>query len=163
MSNLELCLSLLLVASTAVHATIPPVLDGVVTSSSQAARDLCPTLAHLGHHLLDEDAFFRRDWVVVQIWLQVLVESLATLLWGACLDGAGYADPIRRAILVHEVKQQVVFGLRPRATLVLWHCEEVVKEWSLLFSCVVGAAVQCQFSERRGRGRCCRKTMQALH
>ncbi len=64
----------------AVHATVPPVLHRIVTSASQASRNLSPPLAHFTHHLFDQHPFLRRDGIVAEIRLEVLVESLATLL-----------------------------------------------------------------------------------
>ena len=64
----------------AVHATIPPILHSIVTSASQASRNLSPPLAHLAHHLFDQHPFLRRDGIVAEVRLEVLVESLATLL-----------------------------------------------------------------------------------
>lgn len=80
LSDFKLGTALLVVASSSVHASIPPVLYGVVASSSQSSRDLGPTLSHLGDHLLDHDTFLGGDGVVVEVRLQVLVVSLSALL-----------------------------------------------------------------------------------
>lgn len=124
MPHLELGLALLLVASSSIHTAVPPVLHGIVATAMQSTSNLGPSLAHLSHHHLDSDTFFGRDGIVIQVWLQVLVISLATLLRRARLNGARDSDPVRSPILVHEVKEEIIFGLRPGTTLVLRHCEE---------------------------------------
>jgi hypothetical protein len=44
--------------------------------------------------LLDEDAFLGSDGVMVEVWLEVLVETFAALLGRAGLNGGGDADPV---------------------------------------------------------------------
>ena len=68
-------------ATSAIHTTIPPILDGVVTSSFKSPCDLCPALSHFSDHSLDFLAFFRRDRIMVQARFQVLMISLPALLW----------------------------------------------------------------------------------
>lgn len=68
------------VALPPVLAAVPPVLHCVVAASLEPPCDLSPPLAHLSDHLLDQLPLFRRDWVVVQRRLQILVVSLSALL-----------------------------------------------------------------------------------
>lgn len=79
--NFKLGSPLLLVTPSSVHATVPPVLDSVVTSASQSSRNLSPSLSHFGDHLLDQNAFLRSNGVMIEVWLEILVVSFATLLW----------------------------------------------------------------------------------
>ena len=76
----------LLVSSSAVLAAVPPVLDGIVAATSQTSGDLGPALAHLGNHLLNHGTLFRADWLMVEVWLEVLVIPLTALLGRASLD-----------------------------------------------------------------------------
>lgn len=87
LANLELRATCLLVASASVHASIPPILHGIVAAAAEPASDLCPPLAHLGDHLLDHDAFLRSNGVMVEVGLEVLVEALSALFRRARLDG----------------------------------------------------------------------------
>jgi len=70
----------------AVHATIPPVLDCVVTASVKLPGDICPPLAHLRDQTLDLKTFFGADGLVVERGLQVLVVPFSTLFWRARAD-----------------------------------------------------------------------------
>lgn len=58
---------------------------------------------------------------MVEVRLEVLVVSLATLLGRTRLDGARDANPIGSAILIDEGQEQIVFLLRPGAAFVLRH------------------------------------------
>ena len=111
----------LLVASSAVLATVPPVLDGVVAATVESAGDLSPALAHLGDHLFDESTLLRSDWVVVEVWLEVLVVALTTLLWRASLDHRRDANPVVGALSVDKVEEDRVLGLGPWTSLVCRH------------------------------------------
>lgn len=53
-------------ALSSVLTTVPPVLDGVVAAAFQPPCNLCPSLAHLSDHLLNQFALFASDGVVVQ-------------------------------------------------------------------------------------------------
>ena len=88
-----------------VHATIPPVLDGVVASSIQSSRNLGPSLAHLVHQSLDEDAFFWGDGVMAQGRFEVLVESLPTLLGRPRSDQHRYSDPVVSSLCMDQLEQ----------------------------------------------------------
>jgi hypothetical protein len=68
------------VALPSVLASVPPVLHCVVAASLESPCNLCPPLAHLGHHLLDQLALFRRNWIVVKCRLEILVVSFSALL-----------------------------------------------------------------------------------
>ena len=103
-------------AALAVHAAIPPVLDGVVAAVAQAAGDLCPTLAHLIHHALDHQALVGRDGFPVQRGLEVLVEALTALLGRAEVHLLRDADPVVGALFAHELQEQLVFFGDPRST-----------------------------------------------
>lgn len=91
-------------SSSAVHAAIPPVLDGVVAASAKAAGDLGPALAHFANHLLDENALLGSDGVMVEVGFQILVETFATLLGRAGLNGRRDADPVVGAMDADEMK-----------------------------------------------------------
>lgn len=121
MADLELSAALLGAPPPTVHAPIPPVLDGIVTATAQATRNLGPSLAHLGHHLLDEEAFLRGDGLVIEVGLQVLVEALATLLGGTGLNCRRNAHPVVRSVDVDQVQEILVLGLGPRSSFVLRH------------------------------------------
>lgn len=64
-----------------VLAAVPPVLHGVVAASVEPSGDLCPSLSHFVDHAFDLLPLFRRDGVVVQRRLEVLVISFPALLW----------------------------------------------------------------------------------
>lgn len=68
-------------ATSAIHTTIPPVLDRIVTSSFKSPCDFCPALSHLSDQSFNYLAFFGRDGIMVQAGFQVLMISLSTLLW----------------------------------------------------------------------------------
>lgn len=68
-------------ATSAIHTTIPPILDGIVTSSLKSPCDFCPALSHLSDHSFNFLAFFGRDGIMVQARFQVLMISLSALLW----------------------------------------------------------------------------------
>lgn len=80
LANLELRPSGAVVSTPSVHAAVPPILDGVVTTTTQSPGNLSPALAHLANHLLDHDAFLWRDGLMIEIRLEVLVESFPALL-----------------------------------------------------------------------------------
>lgn len=72
---------------SAVLATVPPVLDGIVAAAFESSSNLGPSLAHLVDHLLDLLALFGGDRIMVKSGLQVLVEALTALLWRPGLNG----------------------------------------------------------------------------
>jgi hypothetical protein len=80
LAHFKLGTALLLIASSSVHPSIPPILDGIVAASTKSAGDLGPSLAHFRNHLLDHDAFLGSDGVMVEVGLQVLMISLSALL-----------------------------------------------------------------------------------
>ena len=80
--------------AAAVHATIPPVLDGIVAAAVEAASNLGPALAHLSHQALDQGALFGRDGIVVKRGLEVLMEPLPTLFWCAGADQRRNPNPV---------------------------------------------------------------------
>lgn len=87
LANADFLAALVVAATATVHSTVPPVLDGVVTAATQTTCDLSPTLAHLSDHLLDENALLRSDGVMVEVRLEVLVETLTALLGRASANG----------------------------------------------------------------------------
>ena len=89
-------------SSSAVHTAVPPVFDGIVAPSTQAASDFSPSFAHLGDHLLDENALLWSDGFMVQVGLQVLMEPLPALLGRPGLDCLRDADPIVSAMKVDQ-------------------------------------------------------------
>jgi hypothetical protein len=50
----------------AVHAPIPPVLDGVVAPAMQSPGNLGPALPHLSNEALDQESLFRADGLMVE-------------------------------------------------------------------------------------------------
>lgn len=52
-------------STSAIHTSIPPVLDRIVTSSFKPPCDLCPALSNLGDQSFNYLAFFGRDRVMV--------------------------------------------------------------------------------------------------
>jgi len=109
------------VASAAVHATIPPVLDSIVAATAQAASDLGPALAHLGDHLLNQLTLLGSDGVMVEVGLQVLVISLTALLGRASAHHARDADPVMGALRVDKAHEDVILLLGPGTSLVCRH------------------------------------------
>ena len=87
LAKLHVVPSLVVASSSSVHTAVPPVLHGVVATSPKTSGDFRPSFPHVGNHLLDEEAFFRSDGVVVQVGFQVLVIPLPTLLWRPSLNG----------------------------------------------------------------------------
>lgn len=126
MTDFQLRSSLDVSSAASVHPPIPPVLDGVVTSTTQPSCNLRPALAHLRHHLLDQHTLFGRDGLVVEVGLEVLVEPLSALLGRASLDGLGDSDPVVGAMKVDQGQENRVFRLRPGATLMLRHVDVLV-------------------------------------
>lgn len=86
LSDFDLATSVGVVAPSAVHAAVPPVLDGIVAAATQSSRDLRPSLAHFSDHLFDEHSFLGSDRVMVQVWFEILMEALAALLGRTGLD-----------------------------------------------------------------------------
>jgi hypothetical protein len=111
------------VASAAVHATIPPVLDSVVAATAKAASDLGPALAHLGDHLLNQLTLLGSDGIMVEVGLQVLVVSLTALLGRASAHHARDTDPVVSALRVDKAHEDVILLLGPRTSLVCRHFE----------------------------------------
>jgi hypothetical protein len=68
------------VALPSVLTTVPPVLDCIVAASLQTSRNLSPPLAHLSDHLFDQLALVRRNGIMVQRRLKVLVVTFPALL-----------------------------------------------------------------------------------
>lgn len=64
----------------AVHAAVPPVLDGVVATVAKSTGDFSPSFTHLMDELLDQLAFLSRNRFVIEARFQVLVISFSTLL-----------------------------------------------------------------------------------
>lgn len=122
------------IALPSILATIPPVLHRIVAASLESPCDLSPPLTHLGHHLLNHLSLIRRDRVVVQCRLQVLMISLSALLGGSCVDFVGDTDPVMWAIARDEIHQPLIFVLRPGAATVSDHGEIVgtVVGWVVL-------------------------------
>ena len=87
LTNADFLTTVVVAATATVHSTVPPVLDGIVTAASQTTCDLGPALTHLGDHLLDENALLGSDGIMVEVRLEVLVETLAALLGGASANG----------------------------------------------------------------------------
>lgn len=107
----------------AVHAAIPPVLDGVVTAVAQSAGNLGPTLAHVGHHAFDQQSLFSGNGLAVEGRFEVLVEALPTLLRRAVVHVLRDAHPVVRALFAHQLdKQLVLFGDPRTSTVSLSHC-----------------------------------------
>lgn len=114
----------LCVASAAVHATIPPVLDGVVAASAQATGNLSPSLAHLGNHLLNHLALLGSDGVVVEVRLEVLVVALTALLGRTRSHHAGNAHPVVGTLGMDQSHEHVVLMLGPGTSLVGRHVDD---------------------------------------
>lgn len=79
--DLKFCTTLLLITSTSIHTTVPPVLHSIVAASTKTSSDLCPSLAHVVYHLLDQDAFVRGDGIMIEIRFQILMIALSALFW----------------------------------------------------------------------------------
>lgn len=110
-SSLEFNTALLVVASSSVHPTIPPVLHGVVAAAAKSPCDLCPSLAHLSDHLFDQNPLFGGDGVMIEIGLQVLVIPLSALLWRASLNGRRYPHPVVSSVDGDQMQEELVFLL----------------------------------------------------
>ena len=87
LANGDFLAAVVVAAAATVHSTIPPVLDSVVAAATQTTSDLSPTLAHLSDHLLDENALLWSDRIMVEVRLEVLVETLTALLGRASANG----------------------------------------------------------------------------
>ena len=109
-----------LLALAAVLAAIPPVLDSIVAAVVHHASDLRPLLSDLPDLILDELAFDVVDGVMVEVWLQILVPSLTTLLGGSGLQDFGYLYPLASTLLTHQVSQSLVFSVTPGSPLLGW-------------------------------------------
>lgn len=102
----------------AVHAAIPPVLDGIVTAVAQSAGNLSPPLAHVVHHAFDQQALFSGDRLAVQGRFEVLVEALPTLLGRPVVHVLGDAHPVVGALFAHQLDKQLVLLGDPRTSTV---------------------------------------------
>lgn len=102
----------------AVHASIPPVLDSVVTAIAEATGNLSPTLAHLIHHPLDHETFLGRNGLTVERGFQVLVEALSTLLGRAIVHVLRNSNPVVRALLANKLEEELIFLGDPRSSTV---------------------------------------------
>lgn len=103
LAHIQIRPSRVVAAPSSIHPTVPPVLHGIVTTTTQASRDLRPTLAHFADHLLDEQTLLWRDWVMVEVRLQVLVVTLAALFGRSSLDSGRDADPVVSSMEVDQV------------------------------------------------------------
>ena len=82
-------------STSAIHTTIPPVLDRIVTSSFKPPCDFCPALSHISDHSFNFLAFFGRDRVMVQAGFKVLMISLSALFWRPrIIEVRGYPHPV---------------------------------------------------------------------
>ena len=113
----------LLVAASAILTAVPPVLDGIVTSATQATSDLSPALAHLGDHLLDQSTLFGGNGLMVEVGLEVLVIPLTALLGRTGLDHRGYPYPVVGTLGVDQADEDLVLGLGPGSSLVCRHSD----------------------------------------
>jgi hypothetical protein len=103
-------------ASTTIHAAVPPVLDGIVTSTMESTSNLSPPLSHFSNHALNLKTFFGADWFVIQRWFEILMVPFPTLLWGARADELSYPDPIQRSLGVYQLAQVGILCLGPRSS-----------------------------------------------
>lgn len=85
-------------SSLAVHAAVPPILDGVVAAVAESAGDFGPALAHLVDHAFNHQALLGGDGLAVQRGLQVLMESFAALLGRSEVHVLGDANPVVGAL-----------------------------------------------------------------
>jgi len=69
---------------------------------AESSRDLSPSLAHVLHHPVNEDAFFWCDRVMVEGGLQVLMISFSALLGGTTVHMLRDADPVVWALAADE-------------------------------------------------------------
>lgn len=111
---------------SAILATVPPVLDGVVAAAVQSSGNLCPPLALLLDHALDESALLCRDGIMIQSWLQVLMVSLPALLGSPCGQETGDPDPVQRTLCLNELHQVLVLLLGPRPPSVAVGHDEIL-------------------------------------
>lgn len=111
MADLKLGATRVVATSSAVHASIPPVLHSVVAAPSESSGNLSPSLAHLSDHLLDHEAFLRSDWLMVEVGLQILVEAFTTLLRRPRLNSRRDADPVVCPVKVNQMHEVLVLGL----------------------------------------------------
>lgn len=110
-------------SSLAVHAAIPPVLDSIITAVAQSACNLCPTLAHLIHHVFNHQTLVSRNGLAVQRGFEVLVESLPTLLGRAVVHVLGDTHPVVGALIAHQLDEQLVLFRYPgSSTVSMDHC-----------------------------------------
>lgn len=105
-------------AALAVHAAIPPILNGVVAAVTEAASNFSPTLAHLIDHAFDHKTLVGRNGFPIQRGLEVLVEAFPTLLRRAVVHVLRDADPVVRALLTNKLQEQLIFFRDPRSTTV---------------------------------------------
>lgn len=85
-------------SSLAVHAAVPPILDGVVAAVPESAGDFGPALAHLVDHAFDHQALLSRDGLAVQRGLQILMKSFTALLGRSEVHVLGDANPVVGAL-----------------------------------------------------------------
>ena len=107
--------------SSSIHPAIPPVLDGVVAASIESSCDLGPSLAHLTDQFLDEATLLWTDWLMVQGRLEILMKALSALFGRTGSNQVRDADPIVRALALHELEKAGVFSWAPWSSLVWAH------------------------------------------
>lgn len=103
-----------IVTLSAVLASIPPVLDGIVTAAVKPSCNLCPPLTDLVDENLNLGTLFGSDGLVIQGGLQVLVKSFSALLRCPCSQGLSNSHPVQRALVVDKLHEIGVFLLGPR-------------------------------------------------
>jgi hypothetical protein len=99
-----------------VDTPVPPVFDGIVAATPQAAGNISPSLPDFVDQLLDEFTFTRGDGVMIQRRLQVLVIPLATLFRRSVLHVLRDANPVVRALAVHKLEESSIFLRQPRTS-----------------------------------------------
>jgi hypothetical protein len=52
-------------APSSVHATIPPILHGIIAPAIESSCDLSPPFSHLGNQTLNLETFFGADWFMI--------------------------------------------------------------------------------------------------
>jgi hypothetical protein len=97
-----------------IHTPVPPIFDGIVAAITDASGNISPPLPDFGDQLLDHFTFTRGDWVMIQRRLQVLVIPLATLFRRSVLHVLRDANPVVRALAVHELEESSIFVRQPR-------------------------------------------------
>ena len=94
---------------------IVPILDSIIGTTLHLLSDITPAIAMDQVKLHDEQVFFHSPLALADVWVQVVMPPLATLLANATRQALGHVSPVSCARRRDNFSQDLVFLLSPRA------------------------------------------------